>query len=108
MLIMDVLGEDRLDQILQSARAAASNGRERRQVEALGLTADYWKQAARFYRLKDKANAAADKGDKQEAEDINKQAEAQLKLVMACVDRLPRGYVGAGVNELWLRELPKS
>lgn len=97
VLIMDILGEDNLDRIINSARAAASNERERRQVNTLSLMADYWKQAARFYRLKDKLGADA-------SEDAANQLRSQLKQVTDSVGRLPYGCVYSGTTDHWSRE----
>jgi hypothetical protein len=107
VLIMDVLGEEGLDRILERARGAASNDRERRQVETLGMMAEYWKKAARFYRLYDQARAATEKGDKQAAEEMGNQLQEHVRAILECLDKAPPGYVSARSKTFWPQELPK-
>ncbi|MBI3945614.1 MAG: DUF4838 domain-containing protein, partial [Armatimonadetes bacterium] len=91
VLQMDALGEERLDECLRRARERAGNDRERRQVAKLTQVTQYWKAAAAFYRLEQRATGTAGLSD-EDARALREQAERIAQEGAECFNRLPAGW----------------
>ena len=89
ILLMDALGEEKLDNCLQRAREKASNNRERRQVEKLAQAAGYWKMTADLCRLENQANEAVRTGDTTALVNLKKKAALKGLDVQEYIKHLP-------------------
>ena len=96
--LLEVLGEDRLDEILGSARQAADDGCDRRQVEKLAAACAYWKLGARVFRAYRLAQIAREAGDEKKAREMFLEAAREVGPALACVQDLPAGWVAAAIT----------
>ncbi|MBI3945178.1 MAG: DUF4838 domain-containing protein, partial [Armatimonadetes bacterium] len=101
LLLMDALGEGRLDECLAAARAKAANDRERRQVAKLTQTAQYWKMGAEIFRLEQKAGAAARAGDQAAAATLKEDAARKCLDIQDYLRGLPAGWVAPRSANVW-------
>jgi predicted nucleotidyltransferase len=99
-LLMDKLGEGALDEILDQARRAASDDRERRQVDRLVSAAVYWKAAARIFRLEREIDVARKKGDDERVQALIPQVYEGAEIVRARLDEIPAGW-GLPGEKFW-------
>ena len=96
--LLDVLGEDRLDDILAAARQAASDDRERRQVEKLAAACAYWKLGARVFRTYLLAETARKAGDEDKARALFLQAAREVDPAHESVKALPAGWASVPIT----------
>jgi len=97
-LLMEVLGEERLDEIIARARGAAVDDRERRQVERLAAAATYWKAAARVFRLERQVAEARVAGDEARAQALIGEVYAGAEAVKTTLDDIPAGWGPPGAK----------
>ena len=102
-LLLELLGEDRLDTIPAEARQAAREDRERRQVEKLAAACAYWRLAARVFRSFLLAEAARRAGDGDKARALFLQAAEEIDPAHASAEGLPAGWVAVNTCSGWRR-----
>jgi hypothetical protein len=99
-LLLESLGESRLDDCLRRAREKAATDRERRQIERLAKAATYWKMAAEVCRLEQRAETIKTK-DKPAAANLRQQAVSKCDEVLAYLPQLPPGWAAVTVPRVW-------
>ena len=102
VFLLDVLGRDRLGVVLEQARAAATEDRERRQVAKLAA-ARYWQMAAEVFQLERQIEDAREKGDEATAQSARAQALQQIDAIAEYLDSLPPGWGAATLPRGWKR-----
>ncbi len=105
ILLLDAVGKERLNEIIERARAKASDERESRQVEKLSVAVRYWQMAAEVFRLEGLAESAKKLGDNKAARLYLKDAVHLCEEIIAYLPALASGWGHPYLESRWQRHI---